>query len=147
MSKKQKVKGVKWERDAVKLLQEAFPDGKFRRVAGSGAIGTIMDEPLLAGDILAVFPNFPREFRAEAKVGYGGATQMAIKREWFEKIKEEARGTYSLPMLMGKFSGARGECKYFVAFDFDTFVDLMKLFVELAESEADLTWRMEGLKK
>jgi hypothetical protein len=147
MAKKQKVKGVRWERDAVDLLKEAFPDGKFKRVAGSGAIGTIMDEPLLAGDIMAVFPHLSREFRAEAKVGYGGATQMALKREWFEKIKKEAKGTYSLPMLMGKFSGARGDCKYFVAFDFETFVELMNYFIELSESEADLTWKMEELKK
>ena len=147
MTNKQKDKGTRWERDAVKLLQDAFPKGKFRRIAGSGAIGTIMQEPLLAGDLSAIFPYFPREFRIEAKTGYGGATQLAIKREWLEKIKEEAKGTYGLPMLMGKFSGARGDCKHFVVFDFATFVELMTFFGEVAESEAELTRKIEGLKK
>jgi len=147
MANKQKDKGTRWERDAVELLKEAFPTGQFRRMAGSGAIGTIMEEPLLAGDLSARFTFFPREFRIEAKTGYGGATQLAVKREWFIKIKEEAERTYSLPMLMGKFSGSRGDCKYFVAFDYETFVVFMKIVEEISKSEAELTRRLEGKEK
>ena len=113
-----KRKGSQWERDATKILMKLLPGSTWKRIAGSDAIGTIMGEPLLAGDISGHIPSIGRRFRAEAKVGYGGAKQLAVKREWLEKIREESAGTQSIPMLICKFSGAHGTSKQFVAFDF-----------------------------
>jgi len=134
-----KSKGTGWERDAVKLLNNLIPDSTWKRVAGSGAIGTIAIEPLLCGDIVGEIEGFPRKFRVEAKVGYGGAKQFALKKEWLDKIAMEAYNTYSMPFLIGKFSGAREGIRAFVVLDVDTFADLLnqitKLQKELREVE------------
>jgi hypothetical protein len=144
--KYKKNKGVQWERDAAKLLMEMIPGSKFKRVAGSGAIGTIMEEPLLAGDIVGMIPGLPKELRGEAKVGYGGSKQMAFRREWLEKIREEAAGTYSIPLVLGKFSGARGDSKHFVALDFKAFAEIARLIKELYESEVAALEELHSLK-
>jgi len=68
-----------------------------------------------------------RPVRIECKVGYGGNTQLTVKKEWIDKIKKEAENSYSYPMLACKFLGARKSegVKYFVILDFDTFVDII----------------------
>ena len=134
-----KSKGNLWERDAAKLLNNLIPDSNWKRVAGSGAIGTIADEPLLCGDIVGEIEGFPRKFRVEAKVGYGGAKQFGLKKEWLDKIAMEAYNTYSMPFLIAKFSGAREGIRVFTVLDIDTFADLLnqitKLQKELREVE------------
>lgn len=135
----QKNKGNGFERDAVKLLNNLIPDSTWRRVAGSGAIGTIASEPLLCGDITGEIEGFPRKFRVEAKVGYGGAKQFGLKKEWLDKIAMEAYNTMSMPFLIGKFSGAREGTRVFAVLDIDTFADLLtqitRLQKELREVE------------
>lgn len=143
---KAKQKGSQWERDASKLLMELIPGSTWKRIAGSGALGTIMREPLLAGDISGVIPFIPKTFRAEAKVGYGGAKQLAVKREWLVKIAEEAKGTNSIPLLLGKFSGSRGEAKHFVTFTFEAFAELMHQVEGIYKSEQALLKEVEELK-
>ena len=120
-------KGNDWESLLVDLLESRIKGCKANRIAGSGAIGTQIGEPLLTGDIIAMIPGFPKKFRFEAKVGYGGATQHAIKREWLNKIREEAHNSSSIPIMGLKFSGARKTdgVQHFVALDFDTFCDIM----------------------
>ncbi len=145
--KYQKRKGSQWERDASKILTELLPGSVWKRVAGSGAIGTIMGEPLLAGDISGYIPSIGRTFRAEAKVGYGGAKQLAVKREWLEKIREEATGTQSIPMLICKFSGAHGTSKQFVAFDFQAFAELIEQVDKIYKSEVVLLEEIQRLKE
>lgn len=145
--KYQKRKGSQWERDATKILMNLLPESVWKRVPGSGAIGTIMGEPLLAGDISGHIPSIGRTFRAEAKVGYGGAKQLAVKREWLEKIREEAKGTQSIPMLICKFSGAHGTSKQFVAFDFQAFAELIEQVDKLHRSEIALLEEVEQLKE
>jgi hypothetical protein len=139
MPNKSKRKGSQFEMDAVKLLSSSIPDSNWKRVPTSGAIGTTLGEPLLYGDIRGEIKGFPRMFRVECKVGYGGATQFALKKEWLDKIIKEAYSTYSTPLLMGKFSGARGGANVFVVLDFDTFADLMnyisKLKAELEKND------------
>lgn len=147
MSNPQKRKGTDWERKAAKLLEEIIPNSTWKRVAGSGAIGTTMHEPLLAGDIVGYVPALSREFRGEAKVGYGGAKQLTVKREWFEKIKEEAKGTSAIPVVLCKFSGARGNSKYFMAMDFETVGILFNQIQRLYESEISLIEKEEEIKK
>lgn len=133
MVNRQKRKGTAWENDIVKLIQDRIPGSKAKRIAGSGAIGTTMGEPLLTGDIIIELPGFNKKFRTEAKVGYGGDTQLTLKREWLNKIKEEADRSYDYPMLMCKFSGSRKSdgIQYFVSLDFDTFVEIINYVAKL----------------
>jgi len=67
-------------------------------------------------------------FRVECKVGYGGKTQFALKKEWLDKIKEEGEKSYSIPILLGKFSGAREGVKVFVVLDLETFSEIINRF-------------------
>ena len=107
MVSKSKVKGSKFERDIADKFNEEIIDGKFKRVAGSGALGTVLDEPALMGDVKGSVPSIPREMKIECKVGYGGASQLTFKREWLNKIIMEAKSVWGLGFLVGKFSGAR----------------------------------------
>jgi len=141
--KNAKQKGTSWERDATKLLTELIRGSHWKRIAGSGAIGTILNEPLLTGDIAGKLEGVGKSIRAEAKVGYGGSTQMSVKREWLEKIREEAEGSFSIPLLLGKFSGARGGSKHFVIMDFEAFAEFADIIYELSKSEINLLEKLE----
>lgn len=139
MVNKNKRKGDDWERQFVDIINSSGL-GDAKRVPASGAMGTSLGEPLLTGDVRVEFTNFPRKFRVECKTGYGGATQLAVKKEWLDKIKEEASGSWSLPLLACKFSGARDGVKKFVVLDIDTFLYLMTHIFEL-KKELDILYR------
>lgn len=132
MVNSRKRKGTDWERELVKLLEQ-IPHSKAKRIATSGAIGTYLEEPQLTGDVIFMLDDLPKKFRIECKVGYGGAVQITLKREWFDKIKKEAESSYSIPLVALKFSGVREKeaVKYVVAFDLETFIDLMTYLVNL----------------
>lgn len=132
-----KRKGSKWERDAVKLLNEAFP-GTWKKIPGSGSIGTILNEPMLKPDLLGHYKHMSKRIAAEAKDGYGGSKSMTIQRAWFNKIAKQAAELYALPMLLLKFSGAKEGTKYFVAIDFDVWIELMKEWEELYNENISL---------
>lgn len=134
-----KHKGSGWERDAVKLLNNAIPYSVWRRLPTSGAIGTLIGEPLLCGDITGEVEGFPRKFRVEAKVGYGGEKQFTLKKEWLDKIAMEAYQTYSMPFLIGKFSGARGGAQVFAVLDLETFADLLNQITKLHKELDEVT--------
>jgi len=143
---RQKRKGVTWEREFVELVN-SIPECSAKRIAGSGAFGTQLDEPQLTGDVVFAVNDFPRKFRFECKTGYGNETQLTIKREWFDKIKEEASKTMSIPGVALKFSGvrAKGQVRYIIAFDFETFVELLTYCLSL-KKELDLLYdRANGL--
>jgi len=142
MVNRQKRKGSDWENQLVKLLEENIDGCKAKRIAGSGAIGTTLGEPLLTGDVLLGVPGFDKKFRIEAKVGYGGVTQVAVKREWFNKIAEEASNSYSIPALACKFSGSRKAdgIQYFIGLDFSTFCDIIN-YVNDLRKELDLLYK------
>jgi len=129
--KSPKQKGNKWERDASKLLEEAIPNSVWKRIPGSGAIGTIVKESLLTGDITGTVELYPKKFKGEAKIGYGGAKQLALKKEWLDKIVEEAKNNYSIPFLVGRFSGSRSGVGEFIVLDIETFAGLINLYTEL----------------
>jgi hypothetical protein len=128
-----KIKGNQFERDAVILLKEMLPGSDWHRIASSGSIGTFIGEPLLTGDIKGNIKGLKQTFRGEAKVGYGGAKQFALKKEWIDKIIEEAGNTYSIPFVIGKFSGAREGTKVFVVLDINTFTSLLNYITEQSE--------------
>lgn len=126
----QKRKGTDFEREAVELLNSKIKKSKWKRIPGSGAIGTILGEASLTSDIVGEMDFLPRKFKLEAKVGYGGAKQLALKKEWIDKVLEEAAASFSVGGVIGKFSGARSGTKVFVVLDIDTFSYLMN---ELAD--------------
>jgi len=138
MTSSQKRKGSDFERQAVKILNENLKSSNWNRVAGSGAIGTIINEPLLMGDIRGKVDSIPKKFKAEAKVGYSnsktaGAKSFTMQKEWLDKIREEAETDYSIPFLIGKFSNVREGTKVFVTLDIDAFVYLINYITELKE--------------
>ena len=133
MSNPKKIKGTAWENLLVQLLIDKIDGARVKRIPGSGAIGTIVKEPFLQGDVRAVFQGLRRPFKFEAKVGYGGSKQLTIKKEWLDKIKEEASNDYSIPALACKFSGARKKdgIQYFVVLDLDVFCDIMNIIYDM----------------
>lgn len=142
MVNKQKQKGTQWEHLFLELVERNIKDTKqAKRIAGSGALGTNLNEPFLKGDFVLEFSGFPRKFRGEAKVGYGGAHQLTVKRDWLNKIIEEAHSTYSYPIVACKFLGAKSSAgaQYFIIFDFDTFCDIIN-YVNETKRELDLLY-------
>lgn len=127
MVNKSKVKGSNWEREFVDLLEDNIKGVHAKRIAGSGAIGTSLGEPLLSGDVVVKFDELPFTFRIECKTGYGGSTQLTLKKEWLDKIRKEAQNTYSIPALAGKFLGSRSGVKHFIVLDFQAFCELLEL--------------------
>lgn len=139
MPNKAKRKGSDWERLAVELLNAMVKGGTFKRIPGSGALGTFLGEPILTSDIKGKVISFPQEFKIEAKVGYGGETQFTLKKEWLDKVRLEAQATYAIPLLAGKFSGAREGVKTFIVMDIETFTKIInratELYLEAEENE------------
>jgi hypothetical protein len=133
MVNKNKRKGSDWERQAVDILNTNIKRSKFKRIPGSGAMGTSLNEPLLTSDIVGHVDSFEQTFKIECKTGYGGATQLVLKKEWLDKVGEEAMASYSIPLLMGKFLGARDGIKAFVAMDLGTFCNLINKVTALHE--------------
>lgn len=134
MTNKQKIKGSAFERLAAEILTKLIKRSTWKRIPGSGAFGTILGEPSLTSDIVGKVKSIPKEFKVEAKVGYGGATQFSLKKEWLDKIRQEAEKTFGIPMLIGKFSGAREGVKVFVVLDVDTFSDIINHITDLEEA-------------
>jgi hypothetical protein len=139
-----KRKGNQWERDLAEIFNKLIKKSNWKRVAGSGALGTIMFEPTLSADVKGKVESIPQEFKVECKVGYGGSTQLALKKVWIDKIREEAARSYGIPILACKFSGARDGTKYFVAMDVEVFADLINRITELHDDLSKV--RMEDVK-
>jgi hypothetical protein len=135
MVNRQKRKGDDWERQVVEILNSNIKRGSFKRIPGSGAIGTFLHEPLLTADVKGKIDALDKEFKIECKNGYGSATQFTMKKLWLDKVKEEANQSYGIPLLMGKFSGARDGVRGFVAMDIDTFCELINKLTEIWEDD------------
>jgi Holliday junction resolvase len=129
LTSKSKQKGTSYEHDIAKMLNEKVIGGVFKRNAGSGAIGTLSHEPMLEGDVRGFIENTPLKFKIEAKARTG-ATQIAVKKEWIDKVIMEAKHDFALPLLFCKLIGARSGIRGFVAMDYDTFIHLLNLYVE-----------------
>ena len=141
-----KRKGSQFERDATKLLNAQIY-GKWKRVPGSGALGAILEEPTLQGDITGKdIPGLPKGFLLDAKVGYGGAKQLTVQKEWLDKIRKEAEATYSIPAVICKFSGSREGAKVFVVMDLDAFAELVNRTSDVQEELNKTIWNTVGQK-
>lgn len=125
-----KKKGSQWERDAVAILNEEFP-GTWKKVPMSGAAGTILDIATLKPDLLGNYYHLDRQFAGEAKVGYGGAKQLTVQRAWFDKIAGQASESYSVPILVCKFSGSKSDTRYFISMTFQAWDMLMQQTADL----------------
>jgi hypothetical protein len=101
MTNPSKIKGSKWERDAIKQLSKNAEYAK--RTPGSGAIGTVLHESRLTGDGTLRYKFLPTHIKTEMKYGYGGNTQMSVKRLWMEKVREECKADNSIPAVLIKF--------------------------------------------
>lgn len=137
---KSKAKGNAWEHDVVEILNKEIVGGNFRRIPGSGAMGTIMDEPLLTGDVSGKVEGINQKFKIECKVGYNTSTnkevkQFTLKKEWLDKIGDEAKNALAIPLLVGKFSGARKGVKEFAVLDINVFIYLIN---EIARLQKEL---------
>lgn len=139
MTNPNKIKGSSFERLAVDILNELIKDSEWKRIPGSGAIGTSLGEPLLTADVVGKVKSIPKKFKVECKVGYNPSTDkevksFSLKKEWLDKVKEEALGSYSVPMLMGKFSGARSGVKVFAVLDVEDFAAIINHITDLQEA-------------
>ena len=101
-----KIKGDKFERDAAKVL--SVNGGNWRRIPGSGSIGTSLKISDLTGDLAGTYSWFTKALRGEAKVGYGTSKQMQLKREWFTKVREQANLDNKYPVVIVKFNDVTG---------------------------------------
>lgn len=144
MTNKAKQQGGKWEHDAVVLLNLKIKESIWKRIPGSGAIGTNLNEPMLTGDLVGIVPSFSKKFKAECKSGYNSSTnkevkQFTLKKEWLDKISEEAKTNFSIPILLGKFTNARSGVKHFVVLDLNEFSELINYVTDL-KKELDLLY-------
>lgn len=149
MVNKQKIKGTNFERRAVELLNKLIKESDWKRIPSSGSIGTILGESELCGDIKGKVYNFYKTFRVEAKAGYNHSSnkevkQFTIKKEWLDKIKQEANNTYSMPFLICHFDGARSGVKEFIILDIEDFAEILNSYSSL-KRELDLI--LDGDKK
>lgn len=142
MTNPSKVKGSTFERLAVEILNTLVEDSVWKRIPGSGALGTSLGEPILTSDILGVVKSIPKRFKVEAKVGYNSSKgkevkQFTLKKEWIDKVRMEAAQTYSIPLLIGKFDGVREGTKVFVVMDVEDFSSIINHITKL-QKELDL---------
>jgi hypothetical protein len=140
----QKRKGSDFERRATEILNRLINNSNWKRIPGSGAMGTSLDESLLMGDIKGEVEKFPYKFRGECKTGYsnrtgGEAKSFTLKKEWLDKIKEEAKKSFSFPFLIGHFDGVRVGVKNFIVMDVDDFSDIINKYTDL-KKELDLLY-------
>ena len=92
--------GLRWERELAKRL-------KGKRQPSSGAFGTQIHDASLTGDITVKYP-WLKMLHIEAKFGYGGSKSMSLKREWFEKVRAEAKLANRYPVVAIKFRDVTG---------------------------------------
>lgn len=149
---KQKIKGDDWERLVVELLNKHVANSVWKKIPASGAMGTTLGEPLLTGDVKGDIEGFYKKVKAECKAGYNSSTnkevkQFTLKKEWLDKIGEEAKALNALPVLFGKFSGARSGVKHFVVLDLNFFIEILNEYTELKQDFDKLFVFLEEAKK
>lgn len=152
MTNKAKVVGSNWEHDLAEILEKGIDNSKWKRIPGSGAIGTNLGEPLLTGDVKGEVENYPKKFRVECKAGYNSSTdkevkQFTLKKEWLDKIVAEAEASHAIPMLAGKFSGARSGVKHFIVLPIKVFIEMINEYTATKDELDALYWELENVKR
>lgn len=132
MYNRSKVKGAIFERRAAKIL--TIHQGVWKRIPGSGSIGTNLKMSNLTGDLIGYYPWFTKSFKGESKVGYGTSKQMTFKREWFTKVREQSEVDNKYPAVIVKFNDVTGGdigSATAICFNLDTWNSMMKDLEEL----------------
>ncbi len=136
MTNKNKKAGSAWERAVANTFNDL--DGvSARRVAGSGALGTILQEDYLKGDVRITVDGLKYDLIVEAKIGYQSGKHspskvMAFQKAWLESAEKDTKGVYnSKPVVICKFKGAKGEARAFLAMDLQVAVDLIERVVDM----------------
>lgn len=133
---RQKNKGDNAEREIRDYLNEHLLDGEWKKMPGSGALGSNLGISILTGDLTGRIYGFPKPLKAECKAGYGNklhpeCKSLRVEKEWLDKIKEEAELAFAMPLFFGKFDNIRKGVKYFAALDIETFVELANFITSL----------------
>jgi len=131
MGRSQKRSGSRWEREAAKELSKHC--GKWKRVPGSGALGTQLGDSSLLGDLVGYYPWFKQPIKAEAKFGYGGSKQITVKRSWIVKIRDQAGRAYAALILKFKGVYSGDPSAKLIVFDFETWHRMMNDLEDLWE--------------
>ncbi len=142
MGRRAKQAGSRWERDAAKELSKH--SGEWKRIPGSGALSHTFKDVSLSSDLVGKYPWWVKSLRGEAKYGYGGQKQMAVKREWFTKNRKEALEAHGLPCLLIKFRDVMGgdrESAKVICFNFDTWIKMMEELEEIWEEYLEILER------
>ena len=144
MTKNVKQMGSRWEKELAGLL-------KGKRQPSSGAFGTQTHNASLTGDVVVKYPWWNKLLHIECKYGYGGATQLSLKRDWLVKVREEAELAKRYPILAIKFRDVMGgdrESAKVICINVDTwnammeevrglYLDYLTLLKETYEGEED----------
>lgn len=125
---------------------DAMPHVTAKRILGSGALGVISNEPRWLGDISIEWDFLSKPILAECKFGYGGKTQITLKREWVDKIVEQASLAGKYPALLFKFKGARGDNAKMIALTWGTWKEIMIEFSETIKELQDIIKELEARK-
>ena len=79
----------------------------------------------LSGQVLIGGDVMTRNYLIECKVRrHRGRKEIAIKKEWLEKLKKEAKKVNKMPLLIFKF---KGDHFYYVVLELNDFRKLAKL--------------------
>lgn len=143
-----KAKGDNFERGIAKVL--SVYGGKWRRIPGSGSIGTNLKMSNLTGDLEGTYPFFSKAFKGEAKVGYGTSKQMQLKREWFTKVREQSKLDNKYPAVIVKFNDVTGGdigSATAICFNVDTWNSLMQDIQRLYDEHLALLEKHYGAEK
>jgi len=128
--------GTYFENQAANFFNSKISAAK--RIIGSGAFGKVSRNPSLLGDVMIRFDILQKPLLVECKFGYArGENQITIKKEWFDKIAEEAEVAQQYPAVMFKFKGKRGPNSRIVAFSWDTFLEIMQELTGYIESQKE----------
>lgn len=146
---KQRRKGDDFNRLIVEYLNTHLVSGKFKKIPGSGAIGTHIHESLLLADASGEISGFPKKIKLECKKGYSNkkgseSKSLSLQKEWLDKIKKEADTDFSMPILVGGFDNVRSGSRAFVAIDLDIFIQLANHITKL-QKELDTIYDKQKL--
>ena len=152
MTNKKKQKGSLFEHDLVVMLNEKIKNSVWKRIPGSGSMGTTLGEAELTADVVGKIDAFPKKIKGECKSGYNSSTNKETKsfrimKEWLDKVKEESKANYSFPILFGKFDNVRDSgVKKIAVLDLDEFIYLINYITDLKEELDDVYEELQKRK-
>lgn len=131
-----KRKGSDFERYIANTLKKEVKGSVWRRIPGSGALGTILHESSLQGDVFGFLGEGLEDFSfsIEAKYGYGGDKQITFKRDWIAQAKRSAESIISnpIPVVVIRFKNAKKNGVVY-CFEQEDFIRLLRNIIKLRD--------------